>query len=276
MIKKIEGDSIMLKEEKELFLVSEFGERINDKDICKLSIQDLKDEDYKIIIAHAINDTDPYKHTNIYKLKDKITDLSFLKITSTDLIENQLNKDVFNNWFKRLISRLEEEIPELKNYPIGMKQKLINMVLKYIFCFTNEDEECYFEFCHMPLDSYIYEDWFKNDVMQYCKNNNKNNFRYKKELPDCWSKIDNIDTYLWIQETINNFIVKKSKSLFEQKLTPLQAEFYLWPFLKCRRAKTELEKQYKKYYNSCLNSLKNDLYISINNIINEENKKQFV
>ena len=57
-----------------------------------------------------------------------------------------------------------------------------------------------FYYCYMPLDSYIYEDWYLNDV----KASLELKF-HKKDMPNCWSNIDE-EKFFSIQEDINRYI----------------------------------------------------------------------
>lgn len=232
------------------FKESEFKGRI--KSCC---IKELTDEEKKTIVSRAINDADPYKKTTLYKINTPDKQIKIFNLVST-ICEKERTEEEFKDWYEETIVSLKKDIYELNSYKFGKIQKIVNMTLKYLYCFSDEETDNCFKFCHMPLDKYIYEDWYLNDVIHGLKLNIK-----KKDMPNCWSNIDNATTYFEIQDIISNYIKNDFSTKIKFELTPLQAEFYLWPYLKCRRAKKELEKQYGKYYSEIDNYLKNDLAI---------------
>lgn len=232
---------------KKKFKESEFKGRIK-----SCYIKELTDEEKKTLVSRAINDADPYKKTTLYKINKPDYQIIIYKSVSR-ICEKERTEEEFKDCYKKTINSLYDQIPELKMYKVGKMQKIVNMTLKYLYCFSDEKTEKYFKYCHMPLDSYIYEDWYLNDVIHRDIK--------KKDMPNCWSNIDNIDGYFDIQSGISKYINDIFSKKIGFELTPLQAEFYLWPYLKCRRAKKELEKQYGKYYSDIDNSLKSDLAI---------------
>ena len=115
----------------------------------------------------------------------------------------------------------------------GQAQKIVNMAFKYLYCFDDAPKE-YFEFCHMPLDSFTLE-W----IYRYVLSENKD---YKKGKIDYWSKLektknDEVD-YKGADGKMYypyDFYVKKVRDYLENPpkeyngWTPLQLEFKIWP-----------------------------------------------
>ena len=85
----------------------------------------------------------------------------------------------------------------------GKAQKIVNMTFKYLFCSDYIDKD-YFDYCHMPLDSYTLE-WFRRKT--------ENEIKFDK-----WSNLD-YDKYVKITEKIFEILQQK----------PLVAEFKIWP-----------------------------------------------
>lgn len=92
---------------------------------------------------------------------------------------------------------------------VGMMQKLINMSFKYLYCRKELREKAngkYFDFCHMPLDSYTLN-WYKNE------------FPDEDEHIEKWSKINSINKYDDIVDKVRGIITD---------MRVLEAEFIIW------------------------------------------------
>ena len=87
-----------------------------------------------------------------------------------------------------------------QKFTVGQAQKWINMTLKYLHLLDYSKVQNVYEFCHVPIDSYMLN--ITNYVMS-----------------DVWSKLDDYNEYLeyqkWFRNTYPNDI-------------PLDKEFYLW------------------------------------------------
>jgi len=85
-------------------------------------------------------------------------------------------------------------------FTVGQAQKWINMTFKYLHLLDYEKVNGVYEYCHIPIDSYML---------------NATNYHMSKP----WSKLDDYEEYLnyqeWFRETYKDEI-------------PLDAEFYLW------------------------------------------------
>ncbi len=102
-----------------------------------------------------------------------------------------LHKEACN----KLIEKFEEQY-----FTIGQAQKWINMTCKYLHLLEYDEIKNIYEFCHIPIDSYML---------------NITNYQISKP----WSKLNDYDEYLEYQ---NWFRTKYKDEI------PLDAEFYLW------------------------------------------------
>ena len=185
-------------------------------------------------------------------------------------IKTQKEFDKWHNQTCEIFLDNLEDVYDSISY--GKAQKVVNMTFKYAYCLDvisnikEEDKEKYFIYCHMPLDSYTLE-WFKRKIVKAKKIRvcSKNNVKY---IPT-WSNIEYSVTeedkgysYMVIQDAIRKYFdksindeipgcfLKKDKSA----LTPLQAEFYIWPYIQLEEA---VESLYKQMANLDINIDKN-------------------
>lgn len=101
----------------------------------------------------------------------------------------------------------------------GKAQKIVNMAFKYLYCCDQKDEK-YFTYCHMPLDSYILE-WFWRNI------GSKSKEIKKSEIPS-WSQMDLLQ-YKTIQDMI-------TKCAADKDTTALELEFVVWPEIQLKLA----------------------------------------
>jgi len=115
-------------------------------------------------------------------------------INSNITTQHQFDK-VHRDVCEKLIKTFEEQY-----FTIGQAQKWINMTFKYLHLLEYEDIKNVYEFCHIPIDSYILK------ITNY-------------QMSKPWSKLNDYDEYLKYQEWFRN----KYKDDI-----PLDVEFYLW------------------------------------------------
>ncbi|MGN1311431.1 MAG: hypothetical protein ACI4U4_00280 [Bacilli bacterium] len=94
-----------------------------------------------------------------------------------------------------LIETFEDQL-----FTIGQAQKWINMTFKYLHLLDYNKIECVYEYCHIPIDSYML------NITNY-------------QISQPWSKLNDYDEYIKYQEWFRN---KYSDEI------PLDKEFYLW------------------------------------------------
>ena len=140
---------------------------------------------------------------------------------------DELHKEMCELWHKRF-----EDIENLGTY--GKAQKIVNMAFKYLYCCEDANaKEEYFKYCHVALDSYTLE-WFFREA------GNETDKIVKKYISS-WSSIkeygdgeenfyQDIDgkvyyTYMYYQNKFRDL----SSAQF---LTPFKAEFVMWQYYK--------------------------------------------
>lgn len=87
-----------------------------------------------------------------------------------------------------------------QTFTIGQAQKWLNMTFKYLHLLEYEAIDKIYEYCHIPIDSYML------NITNYSMSNP-------------WSKLNNYNEYLDYQIWFRN---EYSDSI------PLDKEFYLW------------------------------------------------
>lgn len=179
------------------------------------------DELYKFLLDYAIPDKDCFHQ----------------------LIEDWFNKkdsekteDAFDefhqNACKTVIAFLEAAGYDDESCAYGKAQKVVNMTFKHLYCMEGALCLCSsksFEFCHMALDSFTLE-WLK-------RTKDKGQSKIVKGKIGSWSTIQNTPTpkfysYDELVEKIREVIPKTEY----KGLTPLQAEFYIWPEIQLHMA----------------------------------------
>lgn len=136
------------------------------------------------------------KNNNKIKTNARICIKEYINKTINSNITKQEEFDkLHREACNKLIEKFEEQF-----FTIGQAQKWINMSFKYLHLLEYEDIENIYEFCHVPIDSYIL---------------NVTNYQMSKP----WSKLNDYNEYLQYQEWFRN---KYNKEI------PLDAEFQLW------------------------------------------------
>lgn len=154
-----------------------------------------------------------------------------------------LAKEDFDAWHhetcKMFLDKLNGEDGNKDRFPIykdlkyGKAQKIVNMMFKHLYCFQSKEDwetkwEPYFEHCHVTMDNFTLE-WFKRNVSPF-------------QRVESWSKLEYLDDtedkngYLFYQTKIRKFFADQPKDSIYRKVTPFQAEFYIWPEIQLRLA----------------------------------------
>lgn len=185
---------------------------------------------------------DPHDKTKMddaitYALKCAFKDFNFRTLTAkkpisgnrTDYLVKKLKNAGFQNRFYKFFSEkpLKNEsdfdkwhhdacqcfLNVLKDYYEGIRygkaQKIVNMMFKHLYCLDGvnsangaKNYDGYFEFCHMPLDSFTIE-WFVRNVAEWYNKRGKPNNKIEKikidrqngPIPN-WSNIQFLDKFL--------------------------------------------------------------------------------
>lgn len=138
--------------------------------------------------------------TNINNNRIKINARSCIKEYINRMINsNILNQEQFDKLHKEACYELIKKF-ENQFFTIGQAQKWINMTFKYLHLLEYKEIKHIYEFCHIPIDSYML---------------NITNYQMSKP----WSKLNDYDEYLEYQKWFRN---KYNDEI------PLDAEFHLW------------------------------------------------
>ena len=134
----------------------------------------------------------------------------------------------------------------------GKAQKIVNMTFKYLYCYADDILKERFKYCHMPLDSFTLE-WFKRNIQEVDPTKIGSWSKMEDEKSDTIKIPKNKEKYYYpfyvkkIVEFINNINQGKPE---EDKLTPLQLEFIIWPQMQLELATENylfaLTDEYKK------------------------------
>lgn len=205
---------------------------------------DKKDDFYKVVCGPAYKDFTPRNQAKTTKSDVKGT-LDGLANKLYDFIHNGVieTEEDYDKWHDSVCLEFVEQYNQNGKSTIkyGKAQKIVNMSLKYIYCF--DDSKKYREkfcHCHMPIDRYTLE-WFCRYVVKElnAKKEEKeklDRISVTKIRDTSWSSLDagkEMYQYSWIQKQIRDFLVDGHDSdylnLDGQPLTPFEAEFYIWP-----------------------------------------------
>jgi len=145
-------------------------------------------------------------------------------------------QDSFNSWHCETCKWIQAKENEMyENVAYGKAQKILNMTFKNLYCtaFGQEKEnenENFFKFCHIALDSFTLEWIFRNIYPRYKELGAD---RLCKGKTPAWSRLtyeerkDNngkeIYSYPFIADLIAKYFSKK-----HPEITPFQAEFVIW------------------------------------------------
>ena len=138
--------------------------------------------------------------TNVNNNRIKTNARSFIKEYINKIIKSNITtQEQFDKLHQEVCENLIEKFED-QYFTIGQAQKWINMTFKYLHLLEYKDITNIYEFCHIPIDSYML---------------NITNYQMSKP----WSKLNDYDEYLQYQEWFRD----KYKNDI-----PLDVEFYLW------------------------------------------------
>lgn len=213
--------------------------KVGEKFKIDLDNQTICEEDIKESIRRAFRDltvrTMKKRNGNTVNGLDNLAqNCEFLQTQIKNWFLENSSKEKFDLWHEENCVNVVEflkEYYEEKDCTIGKAQKIINMSFKNLYalcCKKNIEKkyEKYFEFCHVPLDSFILE-WF----YRQCK---KEKEKIAKGKICSWSAISEYgkdkDTYVKGDSEIYTYLFfqKFFRKWFADISTPLQAEFVIW------------------------------------------------
>lgn len=243
--------------------VKKFAKMTSNQKLDNLS---LDENGVKMAIARATRDLTTRTLKNILKgknLVDKLNDSSadsFLNDIITYFDNDPKSEDEFDEWHNKICKKLLGIINSFYSNPDGTEvcygkaQKILNMTLKGCYCLNGANKKAkHFKYCHVPLDSFTLE-WFYRDVVQWFNKNNKCNITKgricswsviqnkrleggRKTRTECYNndtenrvfgkKPNAFYHYTFIQDIIRNYFEDNHQET--DNITPFQAEFIIWP-----------------------------------------------
>ena len=173
-----------------------------------------------------------------------VSELKDFKVQLESYFNNEfVSEEKFDDQHKNLCKIFLDTIgPYYEKITYGKAQKIVNLTFKHLYCmkFNNGQvlSEEYFRHCHMILDSFTLE-WFYREVADKWWNKNKSTKDEKifKGKIDAWSNLkyesDNeYYSYKYLMSTIRTFFEENEdyiKTQSYKNCTPFQAEFFIWP-----------------------------------------------
>ena len=143
-----------------------------------------------------------------------------------NICENLANKTMYFLAYSTYRKTSTDKFKNKYGFTIGNAQKFLNMLMKDLYACLNSNKrimpvyEEYFEFCHMPLDSYILR--FVDDI--------RFRMKYKKSPRTyTWAGMNTYGDYMNEQKDIRDFV---NSDKITPKTTVLQTEFVVWPLYK--------------------------------------------
>ena len=229
-------------------------------------------------IERAVPDVTPRTLTKLSDVESNILQ----SITCKDKRENLVSllsqyfeedmpasQDAFNDWHKKVCDSILSILKALyTEVHYGKAQKILNMTLKNLYCTPfGQSRKEYFNFCHMPLDSYTLE-WAYRNVYSYLRSlDEPQKETLTKERTPSWSNLhsesesndveEKYYTYQFLTERIIQYFGAYNKH-FGQNLTVLQAEFVIWKDI-------QLELSLENLYSQLLSSSPSPLSKKVKN-----------
>lgn len=134
--------------------------------------------------------------------------------------------DVFLTSFNKAAKKIG-----IQEQAFGKAQKIVNMSFKYLYCMLRGEKARWFSYCHMPLDTYTLN-WF------YRKEEKKEKEEgIKPSKKETWSNLKP-KQYYSMANKIRSYV--KEDTQFSG-LSPLEAEFIIWPIEKSMVSLKELK-----------------------------------
>ncbi len=123
---------------------------------------------------------------------------------------NVSSQEEYDEWHRKTVFGLIEIFNKYNQpFTVGKAQKWINMSVKHLALFSSELTEPYYEFAHIPVDSYI---------ISGLKDKIDCTFGQDPKRYISWNNIDDYDIYLKFQKDFREYCGE----------APLDAEFHLW------------------------------------------------
>ena len=129
------------------------------------------------------------------KTRDDGSDSLLNRITTYFDNTAPANEEEFDNWHHQTCAAVLVDINKYYKNPsgspvcYGKAQKIVNMTMKGCYCLDGADaKEEHFKYCHLPLDSFTLEWFYREVVTNWCGD---------KERIDCVKKINKTKLNSW-------------------------------------------------------------------------------
>ena len=147
-----------------------------------------------------------------------------LKAEASNYLENRLKylsastADEFDKWHRETSENLIAIFNQYDQaFAVGQAQKWINMSLKHLSIADKATVTVFYNYCHVPIDSYILKA-MQSDIVSKEIRAIDAGFEQGKDGIATWSKIESYDTYLKFQKDFRENCGE----------APLDYEFHLW------------------------------------------------
>lgn len=177
------------------------------------------DEDIKdVICREAYKDIKRNLHNIGAADQEKQEVFEMINISITEYFNKPAikNQGEYDKWHRKIcdsiINKLKSVITNDMTY--GKAQKLLNMTMKHLYCFSDANEE-YFKYCHIPVDSNVI--WWYN---KYSGNS------FKTE----WTKMKK-ENYTDFQNNMRDFLESENNNILRYENEPftlLESDFVIW------------------------------------------------
>lgn len=212
-------------------------------DLCRKSLKWALKKAYGDLMPRTLTIKDSHNDRSV----NKLVNITFDEIYES--IHNYFKEEKVEDVdFDSMHSELCEKVLEiLRDYyngvEFGKAQKIINMTFKYLYCLEGVKEQ-HFKYCHMPLDSYTLE-WIYRESKAQKKVIKKDSFLTWSNLEKGEEKSELTErgkyTYYFMTNRIKELLKNENQVFIKdgELLTPLQAEFYIWPQMQLHMAAEE-------------------------------------
>ena len=206
------------------------------------------DRAWRDLTARTLKRTSEEKDLSVLINEDFVTYIK--EWFNTDLSafskDNKKIRYIYNKWHLKICrfvlsflnKHYEDRDDNDKKVKYGKAQKVVNMTMKGLYCMKGADKkEAHFIPCHVALDSFTLE-WFARNVIEF---EETRELKIYKSKIHSWSKLSDKrlgDYYgyyrlvTWIYSYFDSCPDSPYKDENGNKLTPFQAEFYIWQEMK--------------------------------------------
>lgn len=243
--------SVKFDDLKKSFWITEYN--FNEEGIKKAIIRAIGDFTFRT--EKRRNPKQSFGKAEMFEILDEN---GFVEIFIDYFKRDPMNQEQFDRWHHDMCETFLDALKDVyDNLAYGKAQKIVNMTFKNAYCLEKVDNEVklnngeeYYQYCHMPLDSFTLE-WFKRKIVKKNKISIRDGEKNLVSLIPNWSKLsykkqDDKDQYCYseIIDAIRTYFASPNQtdSLYLKNQTPLKAEFYIWKYIQFEMAAEEIYK----------------------------------